>query len=141
VDNGLLARGEELEAATLRELKGVREAIRELLLANNGVPVDRARASATLDRAAVRVRLAVRFRPDGSAAFDAAEPGGGAAIGSVLAAVAALSGTAAWSRIKACRSDDCRWAFVDDSRNRSRAWCSMAVCGNRAKARAYRALH
>jgi hypothetical protein len=42
-------------------------------------------------------------------------------------------------RIKICPADSCRWAFYDTSRNRSRQWCSMEVCGNRAKARAHRA--
>ena len=41
-----------------------------------------------------------------------------------------------WSRLKACREDDCHWAFYDRSRNRSGQWCVMAVCGNRNKARA-----
>ncbi|MCF3641518.1 CGNR zinc finger domain-containing protein [Rhizobium sp. TRM95111] len=35
-------------------------------------------------------------------------------------------------RLKIC--PNCRWLFLDRSRNRSRAWCDMAVCGNRAKA-------
>jgi predicted RNA-binding Zn ribbon-like protein len=43
-----------------------------------------------------------------------------------------------WNRLKACRLDNCQWAFYDTSKNRSRTWCSMKVCGNRAKARAYR---
>jgi len=43
-----------------------------------------------------------------------------------------------WDRMKACAADTCRWAFYDHSRNRSRQWCDMAVCGNRAKARTYR---
>jgi predicted RNA-binding Zn ribbon-like protein len=38
-----------------------------------------------------------------------------------------------------CAAEDCRWAFYDRSRNRSRTWCSMEECGNRAKARSYRA--
>ena len=46
-----------------------------------------------------------------------------------------------WRELKACRSDTCRWAFVDHARNRSRQWCSMSVCGNREKARAFRARH
>ncbi len=33
-----------------------------------------------------------------------------------------------------CHGRDCRWLFVDQTRNRSRRWCDMAVCGNRAKA-------
>jgi predicted RNA-binding Zn ribbon-like protein len=36
-------------------------------------------------------------------------------------------------RIRTCRN--CGWLLVDRSRNRSRAWCDMAVCGNREKAR------
>lgn len=36
-------------------------------------------------------------------------------------------------RLKVC--PNCEWLFIDKSRNRSRAWCDMAVCGNRAKAR------
>jgi predicted RNA-binding Zn ribbon-like protein len=42
-------------------------------------------------------------------------------------------------RVKLCGADDCRWAFFDQSRNGSRTWCSMGVCGNRQKARTYRA--
>ena len=43
-----------------------------------------------------------------------------------------------WSRLKACREHGCEWAFYDATRNRSRTWFDMQVCGNRAKARAYR---
>jgi predicted RNA-binding Zn ribbon-like protein len=43
------------------------------------------------------------------------------------------------ARIKTCRARDCGWKFVDQSRNGSRRWCDMAVCGNLAKTRQYRA--
>jgi len=43
--------------------------------------------------------------------------------------------------MKACRADDCKWAFLDTAKNQSRAWCSMSSCGNREKMRAYRARH
>ena len=46
-----------------------------------------------------------------------------------------------WKRLKGCRDENCRVAFYDKSRNRSRAWCSMEVCGNREKARSFRARH
>lgn len=42
-------------------------------------------------------------------------------------------------RVRLCGGEDCRWAFFDESRNGSRQWCSMGVCGNRQKARTYRA--
>jgi predicted RNA-binding Zn ribbon-like protein len=44
-------------------------------------------------------------------------------------------------RVKLCRADDCGWLFVDASRNRSRRWCDMSDCGNRAKARRFRTRH
>jgi predicted RNA-binding Zn ribbon-like protein len=37
--------------------------------------------------------------------------------------------------VRECASDRCQWMFIDRSRNHSRRWCDMAVCGNRAKAR------
>jgi predicted RNA-binding Zn ribbon-like protein len=39
---------------------------------------------------------------------------------------------------KPCRNHPCRWLFYDHSTNRSGTWCTMAVCGNRLKARADR---
>lgn len=38
-------------------------------------------------------------------------------------------------RLKQCGQEDCRWVFLDLSKNRSRRWCTMEDCGNRAKAR------
>jgi predicted RNA-binding Zn ribbon-like protein len=45
------------------------------------------------------------------------------------------------ARVKECRSDTCSWMFIDESRNRSRRWCDMSDCGNRAKARRYYQRH
>ena len=44
-------------------------------------------------------------------------------------------------RVKECASHDCSWLFLDMSRNRSRRWCDMKVCGNRAKARRFSERH
>jgi predicted RNA-binding Zn ribbon-like protein len=41
------------------------------------------------------------------------------------------------ARVGQCADDKCGWLFLDTSRNQSRRWCSMADCGNRAKARRY----
>ena len=40
-------------------------------------------------------------------------------------------------RVRICGAEEtgCTWLFVDESKNRSRRWCSMSDCGNRAKAR------
>lgn len=43
------------------------------------------------------------------------------------------------ARVRQCEGDGCAWLFIDTSKNRSRRWCDMTVCGNRAKARRHRA--
>jgi len=120
------------------EAIAVREAIRDLLLAHNGVDVDTSAAAATLESAARTSGLGLRFdgerpllQPEGT--------GAAAALGRIVATVAELAPAPEWKRLKACRDDHCRVAFYDHSRNRSRAWCSMEVCGNREKARSFRA--
>jgi predicted RNA-binding Zn ribbon-like protein len=67
--------------------------------------------------------------------------GAGGAIARIAAATATAALDGSWDRIKLCGADDCRWAFYDESRNHSRTWCSMRVCGNRTKTRVYRARH
>ncbi|MDP4510254.1 CGNR zinc finger domain-containing protein [Nonomuraea turcica] len=59
-----------------------------------------------------------------------------AALARLLAVVAEAVAEGTWTRLKACREPSCRWAYYDHSRNRRRTWCSMDICGNRAKARA-----
>ncbi|MFW6088609.1 MAG: CGNR zinc finger domain-containing protein [Gemmatimonadota bacterium] len=62
-------------------------------------------------------------------------------IGAVARSAADLLTCGELERVKVCAADDCGWFFVDVSRNRSRRWCDMAGCGNRDKARRYRARH
>jgi predicted RNA-binding Zn ribbon-like protein len=64
-----------------------------------------------------------------------------AGVAQILAAVIRTTHAGDWDRVKICPADSCQVAFFDESRNRSRAWCSMKVCGNRTKTRAYRARH
>lgn len=42
------------------------------------------------------------------------------------------------ARVRACAASDCGWWFVDDTKNRSRRWCDMKLCGNREKLRRFR---
>ena len=106
-----------------------REALRALL-ADKSDP----EAIFALNTAAGEARLGVTFGADGAARLE-----GDGLVASLLAVIARAQADGTWSRMKACASEDCRWAFYDRSRNRSRTWCSMAECGNRAKARTYRA--
>jgi predicted RNA-binding Zn ribbon-like protein len=43
-----------------------------------------------------------------------------------------------FSKVKACEGPTCTLIFVDQTRGRARRWCSMAICGNRAKQAAHR---
>jgi predicted RNA-binding Zn ribbon-like protein len=47
--------------------------------------------------------------------------------------------SAALQRVHACGSETCRWVFLDTSKNHSRRWCDMKICGNRMKARRFQA--
>ncbi len=41
-------------------------------------------------------------------------------------------------RVRACDNPECRWLFLDTSKNHTRRWCDMKVCGNRMKARRFK---
>jgi len=60
-------------------------------------------------------------------------------MGRIVAAVFAAMADDDWGRLKLCDSQTCRWVFYDQSRNHSSRWCTMASCGNRQKARRFRA--
>jgi predicted RNA-binding Zn ribbon-like protein len=51
----------------------------------------------------------------------------------------ALLTSDALDRLRACGSETCRWLFLDTSKNHTRRWCDMKICGNRMKARRFQA--
>ncbi|HEY7331623.1 MAG TPA: CGNR zinc finger domain-containing protein [Candidatus Limnocylindria bacterium] len=129
------------DAAAHARALAVREGIRALGRANNDEPLD-ATAVAAMNRAARATPLVVAVgAADGGAGWQLSPGAGGVDgfVGRLLAAVTATMADGSFSRLKACRNDTCRWLFHDHSRNRSGTWCSMAGCGSRMKARAYRA--
>ena len=124
-------------AADVRHAVALREALRAQLDAHHGEPADPA-AAEVLDAAARRARLTVRFTGLDETRLEPAAGGVDGALGRLLAIVAAAIEDGTWRRLKVCPADDCRWAFYDESRNRSATWCDMRVCGNRAKVRGFR---
>ncbi len=137
----LRAHGFEVQPdeAQRRRIVETREHLRRLIGVNSGRPLDAkvaARLSRLLDAAAVHpvidesgVRLASDAR--GVDGFLAA----------LLAALVEGSINGTFRRLKVCRADTCQWTFYDNSKNGCGAWCSMRVCGSRAKAKAYRERH
>jgi predicted RNA-binding Zn ribbon-like protein len=135
---GLVPDGARASGADLANAIALREGLREAMAAHHG------RREADLPEglddvlAALPLRVALTGTRPGLVPLD---PPGTAAAGLARLAAAIMETAAAgtWPRLKICQEDTCRWAFLDTSKNRSRAWCSMSVCGNRTKTRAYRA--
>jgi predicted RNA-binding Zn ribbon-like protein len=119
----------------------VREALRALMLANNGGPLDPA-AIATINRAVHETGLVPELLPTGEAVLrPTCEEGPKAAVGRLLAIMFAAMAEGTWRRFKACRDPSCAQAFFDTSKNCSGHWCDMAVCGSINKMRTYRERH
>jgi predicted RNA-binding Zn ribbon-like protein len=138
--HGLLEPGAAVSGDELAEALRVREALRDVLSDRSGIEVDVEAATAEIDAAARRAGLELRF----DSTCPRVEPtveGVRGAIGRILVEVYDEMVDGIWERMKTCRAEDCRWAFLDTSKTKSRAWCSMESCGNRAKVNAYRQRH
>ena len=133
-EKGLVAPGEQISDADALRLCKLREALRALVVANHGSEPDAA-ALEVVRAAAESARLSVTLDDEGRTALEPATRGVDGAIATLLGILheAQLSGH--WLRMKGCRQ--CGYAFFDRSKNRSAAWCAMAICGNRTKNRAY----
>jgi predicted RNA-binding Zn ribbon-like protein len=101
--------------------------------------VDGDPAGADLDAAAARqgVRVSFSERPS----LVPLGSGASAFLGSIIASCAELAAVGRWRRVKMCAAPDCRFVFYDRGRNALGRWCAMESCGNRTKARRYRARH
>jgi predicted RNA-binding Zn ribbon-like protein len=130
--------GEPLSESERLRLVEVREALRALIGTGHGDHIG-PESLAILDGAGRTARLTLAFSAEGSANLRPDAAGVDRALGLVIGAVytAMIDGT--WSRLKTCENPECRWAFHDQSKNHSAKWCSMQSCGNRMKARSYRA--
>ncbi|MEU8729596.1 CGNR zinc finger domain-containing protein [Streptomyces tendae] len=114
----------------------LRESLRATLLAHAGHPPHR--TVTPLGELLAAAPLVVTVDPaDGSATLAPAREG--SLIARVAAAVAEALVAGTWSRFKACEAADCHWAYYDRSPAGRGRWCSMQVCGARAKMRRYRA--
>lgn len=138
---GLLDPTVRVTGPEFRRLVEFRESLRGLLAVHNGACAEQ---GVDLDRLGALARsstLNVTFGPDGDAHLvptDSQSAGLDRAIAVMLAIIFRATVEGTWRRLKACRSERCRWVFFDNTKNRSGAWCVMDVCGSRAKMREYR---
>jgi predicted RNA-binding Zn ribbon-like protein len=126
------ARGVHREALALRD--AAFRLFSEIAQQRSGSRQDLQVLNAWLPRALQRLRLA-----PGKTSY-AWEWGGDLGLDEMLfpvvrATADLLTHPERLARVHACASDNCGWLFVDTSKNRSRRWCDMADCGNRAKVR------
>jgi predicted RNA-binding Zn ribbon-like protein len=123
------------ERAALIEL---REAIRGVLATHAGGHQD-PEAASRLTVALAPSRLAVRADPAGRISLTSADHDPFArVVGAVAIAIAEAGAAGTWARLKSCPGHLCSWAFYDRSAAGRSVWCSMQLCGARAKMRAYR---
>ncbi|GAA0907478.1 CGNR zinc finger domain-containing protein [Streptomyces thermoalcalitolerans] len=125
-----------IQEAELPQARELRESLRATLLVHAGHPPHRAVTPLGELFARAPLLVAVDDR-DGSATLVPADAG--SLLSRVAAAVAEAVAAGTWSRLKACEADTCHWAYYDRSPAGRRRWCSMQVCGARAKMRRYRA--
>src|ERR1700704_5870873 len=138
VANSLMDATQTVEASDLTHAIALREAIRGMIGANSSFPIYPVDI-ATLNGAATASGLRMRFGADGKPRLEPAVSGVVGAIGRIVAALYSAMEDETWTRLKLCGSQTCRWAFYDRSKNHSSRWCKMASCGNREKARRFRA--
>jgi predicted RNA-binding Zn ribbon-like protein len=134
----LLEPGAPPTTADVRRAVNVRESIRAILLTHTDSRPVPAAAAQTLDDASARARIRLRFDERCVGSLEPAAGGVDGALGRLLSIIHESDANKTWRRLKACREHTCAWAFYDHTKNRSGTWCNMEVCGNRAKARAYR---
>ena len=133
--HGLVRPSDAVDAALFVEARALRSALRALAntLETPPAPARRKAIDATLRGFPLVLRL-VDERPR----LVPSPAGGRGGLATLVAVLAEARAAGTWERLKACRQETCGWVFYDGSRNRSSSWCSMQVCGGRAKASSYR---
>jgi predicted RNA-binding Zn ribbon-like protein len=135
-ERGLIDPRHSLTSRDLDRTLAVREGLQALAFANNGQAPNQ-RSIDAMRRASHGAGTEIRIEPDGPRFVADAARGIDAAIGALFAITARAMIDGSWQRLKACPGRHCGWTFYDRSRNLSAHWCSMKVCGDREKARAY----
>lgn len=96
------------------------------------------KSSQALEQISAKAQLVLRVDDEGLPMLSSAAAGSSSIPALFVLAVAASSGDGGWSRIRVCDAPECSKAFFDSTRSRTRRWCSMSTCGNRAKVSEHR---
>jgi predicted RNA-binding Zn ribbon-like protein len=127
--------------AAVARVRGVREAIYRVfaMIADGHQPnqSDMATINRLLSEAMRHIRVMRRAHGAFVTAWQKGPPSLRRVLWPVARSVAEVLTSAELGRLKKCPSANCGWIFLDTTRNHTRRWCDMKVCGNRAKARRY----
>ena len=135
---GLLPPGSVLAGPQQAALLELREATRQVL-SGHIHRWDDPVAACRLTMALAPCRLTLAVEPAGGVRLVSADYDPfSRVIGGIAAAIAAAATAGTWARLKCCPGRRCGWAFYDRSASSRSRWCSMQICGARAKMRAYR---
>lgn len=116
----------------------VREGLRGVLAHHNGASLDvDAAAIDRLEAIAATLPLRVTFNAGRDPVAAVGTGSAAEALAGLLARTVRGRIDETWTRLKVCRNPTCRTAFYDTSKNHSGTWCSMRLCGARAKQRSY----
>ncbi len=130
---------ESVTSGELEQTRRVREALRALLVHNAGGEMPSAAQLEPLASLGAASRLQPIVGDDGLVHLESDVGATSVRLAPLLLIVRDAQRDGSWQRLKACRNDECRWAFYDRSHAGRGAWCDMASCGNKIKNRNLRA--
>lgn len=112
--------------------------LRSLEASHNGIEQG-ASAALTLNRLIRTLGVRPLIAPSGDVQLIAKTRSGRVApVAAVLVMALEAMSSDQWRRFKLCRDESCRASYYDASRNATKTWCSMDVCGSRNKMRRLR---
>jgi predicted RNA-binding Zn ribbon-like protein len=115
----------------------LRETLHRILAAAAAERLPAAHDLAELNRALAAAPARAALSPiDGGYAWqvERQKPSVPHLLAAVLWSAGDLLAEPALQRVRQCSNEKCRWLFLDTSKTGNRRWCSMSMCGNRAKA-------
>lgn len=128
---------ERINEEEWQEALHFREAIRNVLLANNGQELDKGSVeiiNSIIQKSVFHLQLQsnteMLVKPLSAGAYKA--------LGKMMEIIYQAMENGTWKRLKTCPYHTCFWVFYDHSKNLSGTWCSMEICGSRVKSKAYR---
>jgi predicted RNA-binding Zn ribbon-like protein len=136
--------GPKAAERVLRECRELREALAEAVYAMLDGRAPAATAIKTLERCFKTARDRQKFVWSDSSfrwEFNGLESDPQFPLLLLLRVAADLVLSESFQKVRACDSPECRWLFLDTSKNHTRRWCDMKICGNRMKARRFKAQH